>query len=230
MDGNGRWAQMRSRPRTYGHIKGARVAKKIITECAERGLKTLTLYAFSSENWLRPQTEVSFLMNLLRRYLRKETENLVRQNIRFSVIGDLTRLPLDLLKSIDYAVERTSKNTGLHLVFAISYGSRAEIAEAVRSIALKVEKGLLKPQEIDEETVHSHLSTFPSEDPDLIIRTSGECRLSNFLMWQAAYSELYFTSVLWPDFSVQDLRIALETYAKRERRFGGVLPYENPAY
>lgn len=229
MDGNGRWAQMRSRPRTYGHVKGTRVAKKIITECSDIGVKTLTLYAFSTENWLRPHAEVSFLMTLLRRYLKKETENLVKKNIRFTVIGDLTRLPLDLLKSIDFAIERTSKCTGLQLVFAVSYGSRAEIAEAVRAIAQKVEKGLLKSEEIDEQTVDSHLSTYPAKDPDLIIRTSGECRLSNFMMWQAAYSELYFTSVLWPDFSISDLHKALETFKNRERRFGGLSLHENPA-
>ena len=229
MDGNGRWAQLRRRPRTYGHLKGARIAKKIITECSAVGIQTLTLYAFSSENWLRPQAEVSFLMNLLRRYLKRETENLVKENIRFTVIGDLTRLPLDLLKSMDFAIERTSRNTGLNLVFAISYGSRAEITEAVRMIAQKVSQGVIKPEEIDEETVHSHLSTFPTADPDLIIRTSGECRLSNFLMWQAAYSELYFTSVLWPDFTKEDLHRALEVFGKRERRFGGIKIHENTA-
>ena len=229
MDGNGRWAQLRGRPRTYGHLKGTRVAKKIITECSNNGLKTLTLYAFSTENWLRPQAEVSFLMNLLRRYLRKETENLVKQNIRFSVIGDLSRLPLDLLKSIDHAIGRTSACTGLHLVFAVSYGSRAEIAEAMRAIAKKVESGHIKPEEIDEQSIDSHLSTYPSEDPDLIIRTSGECRLSNFLLWQAAYAELYFTPVLWPDFAIRDLKLALDTFAGRERRFGGVQLHENTA-
>ena len=138
MDGNGRWAQLRGKPRTYGHVKGARVAKKIITACAEKNLKNLTLYAFSSENWLRPQAEVFFLMNLLRRYLKKETASLIKQNIRFRAIGDLSKLPLDVLKAIDYASEMTAQNTGLNLVFAISYGSRQEITEAVRAIAKQV--------------------------------------------------------------------------------------------
>ncbi len=227
MDGNGRWAKQRRRPRIYGHIKGTRVAKTIITECADIGIKTLTLYAFSTENWLRPQAEVSFLMNLLRRYLRKESDNLVKKNIRFSAIGDLSRLPLDLLKAIDHTIKKTSACTGLNLVFAISYGSRAEIAEAVRSIADKVARGAIKPEEIDEQTVHAHLSTYPSADPDLIIRTSGETRLSNFLLWQAAYSELYFTPVLWPDFSKRDLSVALASFGERERRYGGIGTHEN---
>jgi undecaprenyl diphosphate synthase len=229
MDGNGRWAQLRSRPRTYGHIKGARVAKKIITECSELGIKTLTLYAFSTENWLRPQAEVSFLMNLLRRYLKKETENLVRQNIRFTAIGDLSRLPLDLLKALDHTIKSTASNTGLHLIFAVSYGSRAEITEAAREIARKVRAGVIQPEEVDEKMIQSHLATSANDDPDLIIRTSGECRLSNFMLWQAAYSELFFTPVLWPDFTKRDLHAALETFGSRERRFGGLALHENTA-
>ena len=229
MDGNGRWAKLKGRPRTYGHIKGARVAKKVITECSDTGVKTVTLYAFSSENWLRPHLEVTFLMNLLRRYLRKETENLVQKNIRFTAVGELSKLPLDLLKMIDHSVERTAGCTGLNVVFAISYGSRAEIADAVRSIARKVQAGTLQPEEIDEATLNSHLSTYPNSDPDLIIRTSGEHRLSNFMMWQAAYSELYFTPILWPDFTLQDLHQAFASFAGRERRFGGLNQHENPA-
>lgn len=229
MDGNGRWAQLKGRPRTYGHIKGARVAKKIITECADQGLESLTLYAFSTENWLRPQVEVHFLLNLLRRYLKKETENLVKKNIRFSAIGDLKRLPIDLLKMIDQATERTANCTGLHVLFAISYGSRAEITEAVRSIAEKVKAQLLQPEEIDESIISQNLMTSPQTDPDLIIRTSGECRLSNFMLWQAAYSELYFTKTLWPDFTVADLLRAFESFNSRERRFGGLREHENTA-
>lgn len=229
MDGNGRWAQLKGRPRTYGHIKGARVAKKIITECADQGLESLTLYAFSTENWLRPQVEVHFLLNLLRRYLKKETENLVKKNIRFGAIGDLKRLPLDLLKMIDQATERTANCTGLHVLFAISYGSRAEITEAVRSIAEKVKAQLLRPEEIDESTIAQNLMTTAQNDPDLIIRTSGECRLSNFMLWQAAYSELYFTKTLWPDFTVVDLLRAFESFNTRERRFGGLKEHENTA-
>lgn len=229
MDGNGRWAKLKGRPRTYGHVKGARVAKKIITECSDTGVKTVTLYAFSSENWLRPHLEVTFLMNLLRRYLRKETDNLVKKNIRFTAVGDLSKLPIDLLKMVDHSTEKTAHCTGLNVVFAISYGSRAEIAEAVRSIAKKVQAGELAPENIDEATINSALSTYPNSDPDLIIRTSGECRLSNFMMWQAAYSELYFTPVLWPDFTVEDLHQAFNSFASRERRFGGVKQHENTA-
>lgn len=222
MDGNGRWAQLKGRPRTYGHIKGARVAKQIITACVEKGLENLTLYAFSSENWLRPQTEVMFLMSLLHRYLKRETANLVRQNIRFNVIGDRNKLPPEVLKVIDYAIEKTAQNTGMNLIFALSYGSRQEITEAVRALAQKVEAGELHAHEIDEAMVHSHLNTAPWPDPDLIIRTSGEHRLSNFLMWQAAYSEFYFCETLWPDFSTEDLDIALLNFLKRERRFGAI--------
>lgn len=229
MDGNGRWAKLKGRPRTYGHVKGARVAKKIITECSDTGVQTVTLYAFSSENWLRPHLEVNFLMNLLRRYLRKETDNLVQKNIRFTAVGDLSKLPLDLLKMVDHSTEKTAHCTGLNVVFAISYGSRAEIAEAVRTLAKKVQAGELAPENIDEATINSALSTYPNSDPDLIIRTSGECRLSNFMMWQAAYSELYFTPVLWPDFTIEDLHQAFRSFASRDRRFGGVKQHENTA-
>lgn len=230
MDGNGRWAQLRGKPRTYGHVKGARVAKKIITACVEKNLKNLTLYAFSSENWLRPQSEVFFLMNLLRRYLRKETASLIKQNIRFRAIGDLSKLPIDVLKAIDYAAEATAQNTGLNLVFAISYGSRQEMTEAVRAIIKRVEAGELKASEIDESTIHGALYTSSWADPDLIIRTSGEHRLSNFMLWQAAYSEFYFCETLWPDFSTADLEIALLSFMKRERRFGAIQPNEHPRH
>jgi len=226
MDGNGRWAQTKGRPRTYGHIKGARVAKQIISACVEKGLENLTLYAFSSENWLRPQAEVFFLMSLLHRYLKRETASLVRQNIRFNVIGDRSKLPPEVLTVIDYATEQTAQNTGMNLVFAISYGSRQEITEAVRALAKQVEAGELKPEDIDESLIHANLNTAHWPDPDLIIRTSGEHRLSNFLMWQAAYAEFYFCETLWPDFSIEDLDIALLNFLKRERRFGA-LHHEN---
>ncbi|PIS11881.1 MAG: di-trans,poly-cis-decaprenylcistransferase [Bdellovibrio sp. CG10_big_fil_rev_8_21_14_0_10_47_8] len=227
MDGNGRWAQQRNKPRTFGHIKGARIAKKIITACSDKGLKNLTLYAFSSENWLRPATEVLFLMNLLRRYLKKETENLVRQNIRFQTIGEIEKLPADIQTAIRYATDRTSKNTGLNLVFAISYGSRQEITTAVQRIAERIQQKELSVDQIDESLLHHELSTSSWPDPDLIIRTSGEHRLSNFLLWQAAYSEFYFCETLWPDFTVEDLEIALLNFIKRERRFGSISHHEN---
>ena len=222
MDGNGRWAQLRGKPRTFGHVKGTRVAKKIITACSRRGIKNLTLYAFSSENWFRPQMEVTFLMQILRRYLKRETANLVKENIRFSVIGEWDRLPADVITSIQGAMEATQKCTGLHLVFALSYGSRQEITTAVKEIATQVAAGRLKPEDIDEALIQSTLSTYPSPDPDLIIRTSGEQRLSNFLMWQAAYSEFYFEEILWPDFTEAELDKALHSYALRQRRFGKV--------
>jgi undecaprenyl diphosphate synthase len=222
MDGNGRWAQLRRKPRIFGHIKGTRVAKKIITACSRKGIKNLTLYAFSTENWLRPQAEVSFLMDLLRRYLKKETDNLVKEDIRFSIIGDISRVPSDVREAITKAMQATAKCTGLNLVFALSYGSRQEITDAVRTIAAKVQSGEIQTSEIDEATVNAALSTSPMPDPDLIIRTSGELRLSNFLMWQAAYSEFYFTPTLWPDFTEADLDKALVDYQARQRRFGAV--------
>lgn len=222
MDGNGRWAQLRRKPRIFGHIKGTRVAKKIITACSRKGIKNLTLYAFSTENWMRPQAEVSFLMDLLRRYLKKETENLVKENIRFSIIGDISRVPADVKNAITQAMQATAKCNGLNLVFALSYGSRQEITDAVKTIVTKVSSGEIKPSEIDESTVNAALSTYPTPDPDLIIRTSGEQRLSNFLMWQAAYSEFYFTSTLWPDFTETNLDEALQDYQLRQRRFGAI--------
>jgi len=227
MDGNGRWAQLKRKPRTFGHIKGTRVAKKIITACSRRGIKHLTLYAFSTENWFRPQTEVSFLMKLLRRYLSRETANLVKENIRFSVIGDLSRVPADVNQAILQAAEATSQCTGLNLVFALSYGSRQEITVAIREIAEQVALGKISADEIDEAYINSALSTYPTPDPDLIIRTSGEQRLSNFLLWQAAYSEFYFTEVLWPNFTESHLEEALTTFAMRQRRYGKVLIDDN---
>lgn len=222
MDGNGRWAQLKRKPRTFGHVKGTRVAKKIITDCSRRGIKNLTLYAFSTENWFRPQAEVSLLMTILRRYLKKETQNLVKENIRFSVIGDTSRIPADVMKSIESAAAATSHCTGLNLIFALSYGSRQEITTAVQAIAQRVASGELAVQDIDEALVNSSLSTYPTPDPDLIIRTSGEQRLSNFLLWQAAYAEFYFTETLWPSFTEAHLEEALKVFASRQRRFGKV--------
>lgn len=222
MDGNGRWAQLKHRPRSFGHIKGTRVAKKIITACSRRGIKNLTLYAFSTENWFRPQAEVSLLMKILRRYLKRETENLVKENIRFSIIGDMSRIPLDVAQTIGQSIEATAQCTGLNLIFALSYGSRQEITSAVQKLAQRVVNGEINPDDIDESLINSALSTFPTPDPDLIIRTSGEQRLSNFLLWQAAYSEFYFTEVLWPNFTESHLDEALKAYDMRQRRFGKV--------
>lgn len=223
MDGNGRWAQLRDKPRTFGHIKGARVAKKIITQASDLGLKNLTMYAFSSENWLRPQTEVKFLMTLLSRYLKKESQNLHKKNIRFNVIGEVGKLPPEIQKAIAETKELTKKNTGLNLSFALSYGSRQEIILAAQNLAKKVKNGELEIEQITEKSLSDCLMTSGTPDPDLIIRTSGESRLSNFLMWQASYSELYFSPILWPDYSAKDFNNAIQHYMGRERRFGKVL-------
>lgn len=222
MDGNGRWAAARRRPRTFGHLRGARVAKNIITHAARRGVSNLTLFAFSTENWLRPAAEVHFLMNLLRRQIVRESDDLVRENIRFSTIGDLKRLPTDLIRAIDSLVERTTNNSGMHLTFALNYGSRWEITEAAKALAQKVLSGELTVEDIEESALAAQLQTSPQPDPDLIIRTSGESRLSNFMLWQAAYAELYFTPTHWPDFQVSDFEAALQSFASRNRRFGQV--------
>lgn len=222
MDGNGRWAGLRNKPRTFGHIKGARVAKKIITHASDVGFKYLTLYAFSSENWFRPQTEVSFLMHLLNRYLRKESENLHKKNIRFKVIGEISRLPEEIQKAITNTQKLTAHNTGLTLSFAISYGSRQEIVLAAQKLASKALAGELDPSTISDSDLSSCLMTNGTPDPDLIIRTSGEYRLSNFLMWQAAYSELIFSPVLWPDYSLKNFNDDCSLFENRDRRFGKV--------
>jgi undecaprenyl diphosphate synthase len=230
MDGNGRWAKQRGKPRTYGHVKGTRVAKKIITACSRRGIKYLTLYAFSSENWLRPQLEVSFLMLLLMKYLRRETSNLVKENIKFDVIGELDKLPNDVLNAIKFAQTATAGNTGLHLTFAISYGSRQEIAQAAKKMAEDLLAGNIISEMISEANFGQYLQTRSIPDPDFIVRTSGEKRLSNFLLWQAAYSEFYFSETLWPDFTEDDLSIAIDHFSKRERRFGAIPLTENIAH
>ncbi len=222
MDGNGRWAESRGKTRTHGHVKGTRVAKKIITECSNLGIKHLTLYAFSSENWLRPKAEVSFLMALLKKYLQRETKNLVHENIRFTTIGDSSALPKDVALAIAESEKATAHCTGLHLVFALSYGSKQEITGSVQKIAQAVQNGSLKAGDITAELIEKNLSTSGTPDPDLIIRTSGEKRISNFLLWQAAYSEFYFSEILWPDFSIIDLHQALNDYSRRDRRFGRV--------
>lgn len=222
MDGNGRWANVRGKSRTFGHIKGARIAKKIITECVESGVKHLTLYAFSTENWLRPADEVNFLMRLLQRYLTRELKTLVKQNVVFKAIGDLEKLSPGVRGIVQKTIETTKNNSGMHLNFAISYGSRWEIVEATKSIAQKVKNNELALEQIDEQIFHSFLTTNKQPDPDLIIRTSGESRLSNFLLWQSAYSELFFTNTLWPDFTTEEFHSILVRFAQRTRRFGAI--------
>ena len=220
MDGNGRWAQKRGLPRNIGHLKGTRVAKKIISACADLGVEQLVLYAFSAENWRRPPEEVSFLMRILERYLKKETPNLIKKKIRFKVAGDLNKLPSHLVTLINETIKATASCQGLEVIFALSYGSRQELVEVVKKISQQVSLGQLDEKDINETTIFKNL-WIPVE-PDLIIRTSGELRISNFLLWQISYSEFYFTSTLWPDFTEVDLLKAFESYRGRQRRFGGL--------
>lgn len=224
MDGNGRWAKSRGRPRNYGHLKGARVARSTIIDSAKLGLKYLTLYAFSTENWLRPTEEVSFLMLLLERNIRKERKTLLENNIQFKCIGNLAGLPTGVAREVQKTVEATATNTGMILTFAINYGGRREIADSVKEIASRISEGDLKIDDIDEDLISENLQSQYMPDPDLIIRTSGEYRLSNFLLWQAAYSEIYITPICWPEFDRGELLKAIEVYSNRERRFGQVQP------
>lgn len=222
MDGNGRWAQQHGHQRVWGHLKGARTARKVIEECSRQGISTLTLYAFSTENWFRPEKEVSFLMHLLRRHLLREVKTLMKNNIQFSVIGDLQRLPIETRNEVSRTIEKTKNNTGMNLVFALSYGSRQEITEACRQVAEACVNQRLKPEQISEELLGQFLQTSPKNDPDLIIRTSGESRLSNFMLWQAAYSEFLTSHTLWPDFSIHELHEAFENFSQRDRRYGRI--------
>jgi len=220
MDGNGRWARARLQDRVFGHVKGARVAKKIVEHSTRIGLKALTLYAFSEENWGRPPEEVNFLMRLLKRYIIRERKSLIENNIRFRCIGNLDRLPDYVRQEVEGSMKVTAPNTGMVLTFALSYGGRQEITTAVKNIAQLVADKKLNPENINEDFISGMLQTAPISDPDLLIRTSGEWRLSNFLPWQSVYSELYFSKILWPDFKIEDFNLALDSYAQRERRFG----------
>lgn len=222
MDGNGRWAAGRGLPRVEGHRRGAESARKVVKEAAALGVKYLTLFGFSSENWKRPAGEVTDLMGLLRIYLRKELAELHKQGVRFRVIGERSRLPDDIQDLINAAEARTRDNTGLNLIVALSYGGRLEILNATRMLADQVKAGTLDPADIDENVFAQHLETHDIPDPDVLIRTSGEQRLSNFLLWQSAYTEFVFTDTLWPDFGAQAFRDAVADYQSRDRRFGGV--------
>ena len=224
MDGNGRWAQKKGRPRVFGHIKGARVAREIITDCVKRKIQFLTLFAFSTENWKRPEAEVSFLMRLLERHLIRERSKLIRENIRFMVLGDVSRLPSAVNRELAKTTALTAGNTGMTLVVALNYGGRQEIVRAAQALAASVADGSLTPSEITEELFAKKLSGAFLPDPDLIIRTSGEFRLSNFLTWQSAYSELFITPTLWPDFTASNLTEALKSFESRDRRFGSLSP------
>jgi undecaprenyl diphosphate synthase len=222
MDGNGRWAKARHLPRVEGHRQGAESVRAVVRAAGEAGIKYLTLYAFSVENWSRPKEEVDTLMKYLARYLKNEIGELNRNNVRLEVIGQIYRLPEFVQEQLRKTALALSKNNGLTLILALSYGGRTEIIEAIRSIAAKVQKGALEPAEITEEMFSQHLYTKDYPDPDLLIRTSGEMRVSNFLLWQISYTELVVTPTLWPDFRKPQLLEALEEYARRHRRFGGV--------
>jgi undecaprenyl diphosphate synthase len=221
MDGNGRWAKRRGLPRLAGHRAGAKSVDEITAAAAKMGVKILTLFAFSTENWNRPRGEIEGLFKLLEQHLRKEESRLNKNNIRFSVIGDIAALPVSVRSAIDNVLKSTAGNTGMVLNIAINYGSRAEILEAARKAAKAVSSGEISAGDIDEKIFSGYLHTKDLPDPDLLIRTSGEERLSNFLLWQLSYAELYFTEKLWPDFKADDLREAVGEYSRRERRFGG---------
>jgi len=227
MDGNGRWAVGRGMERVRGHQEGARTVRRIVTECANLrrehgGPDYLTLYSFSLENWKRPAEEVSFLMQMYIDYLRQERATMMENNIRFRQIGRLDHLPDPVLEEVDRTLEITRKNDGLTLVLALNYGSRAEITDAVRAIAREVKEGKLDARDIQEATVSAHLYTAGMPDPDLLIRTAGEMRVSNYLLWQISYAELYVSQLLWPDFTVEELYTAIRAFAARNRRFGGL--------
>jgi len=222
MDGNGRWAKARHLPRVEGHRRGADSVREIIRTAGDVGIKYLTLYAFSAENWNRPKDEVDALMKYLVHYLKSETKDLNKNNVRLEVIGQIHRLPDNVQEQIAKSVAALAKNNGLTLILALSYGSRIEIVEAVRAIAEKVKSGKLESADINEKIISENLWTRNVPDPDLLIRTSGEMRVSNFLLWQISYAELVITPTLWPDFRKAQFFAALEEYAKRNRRFGGI--------
>ena len=222
MDGNGRWAKNRGWPRIAGHKAGMDTLREIISCADEIGIKVMTFFAFSTENWKRPSCEVKYLMKLPEEYLQKELNTLMEKNVVIKAIGDLSRLPRRTLKAVNDALHNTKDNTGLVINFALNYGGRAEIVDAVRQISQKVAAGKLEPDDIDAQVLADHLYTGDIPDPDLLIRPSGELRISNFLLWQMAYTELWFTRILWPDFNREHFLRAIMDYQRRERRFGGI--------
>lgn len=223
MDGNGRWAQAQGRPRVFGHKTGVNATRETIRICSERGIKFLTLYVFSSENWKRPPKEVTFLMSLMGDLIDKEVKNMMKQNVKLKVLGDMGQLPDRARKKLEKGIEKTSANTGLQLNLAISYGGRAEITRATQLIAQQVQSGQLAIEEINEEVISNNMYLPEVPDPELMIRTGGASRISNYLLWQAAYSEIYVSNVLWPDFNETEFDKALEFYGSTQRRFGGVI-------
>lgn len=222
MDGNGRWAKSRFMPRTYGHKVGVETIRKVVKECSRLGVKYLTLYAFSTENWKRPKDEVSALMGLLVKYLRNELEELHKNNVKILTIGDISKLPEACIEELALAKEKTKDNTGLVMSLALNYGGRNDLVNAVKNISQDLVDGKISLDDIGDNLISSHLSTNESPDPDLVIRTSGEQRLSNFLLWELAYSEFYFTDIHWPDFDEKELQEAIFAYQSRDRRFGAI--------
>ncbi len=222
MDGNGRWAQARGRPRLFGHHAGARRVREVVQACPDLGIKYLTIFAFSTENWKRTQTEVAGLMSLFRRYITKEMRELAARDVRVRFIGDRVRLDSKLTALMDQMELETAQNDGINLTIAINYGGRDEVARATKRLAMDVAEGRLDPKDIDEETLPKYLDTYVLPDPDLVIRTSGEARISNFLLWQSAYAEYEFIDTLWPDFTAAELGRLCASYGARDRRFGTV--------
>lgn len=220
MDGNGRWAKQRGKLRVFGHQNGVEAVRQTVENCAKLSIDFLTLYAFSTENWNRPKVEVQTLMKLLVSSLRKELETLNKNNIRLNAIGNITSLPKKVFKELEEVISKTEKNSGMVLTLALNYGSREELKTAIKTISAKVKNNIISPENIDETIINTHLYTHDLPDVDLLIRTSGEHRISNFLLWQIAYAELYFIDVFWPDFSEHHLVAALKNYQNRERRFG----------
>ncbi|MDA0674227.1 MAG: isoprenyl transferase [Cyanobacteria bacterium] len=224
MDGNGRWAQQRGLPRIMGHRRGVDTLKRLLRQCSDWGIGALTAYAFSTENWGRPLEEVGFLMTLFERVLRQELTEMMAENVRIQFVGNLSALPESLQGEIDRAMAATRHNAGIRFTVATNYGGRQEILQACRAIAAQVQRGELQPDDIDENLFGRHLYTADLRDPDLLIRTSGEMRISNFLLWQLAYAEIYVTQTLWPDFTALEFHQALQAYQGRDRRFGKVSP------
>ncbi len=223
MDGNGRWAKGRGLSRIRGHVKGVDAVREITTECAKRHIEQLTLYAFSKENWSRPKYEIEILMRLLKRYLVRERPTILENNIRFTVIGQIEGLPKNIQREIETNIEESKSNTGTILCLALNYGGRAEIVDAAKALAADVVNGRLSINEIDEDVFKHHLYTSGMSDPDLLIRTGGDMRISNFLLWEISYAELWITPVCWPDFKKEHLLEAIKAYSQRERRFGGLI-------
>ena len=223
LDGNGRWAKAKGMPRNYGHMQGAKAVEDILEVARDMGIKYLTVYAFSTENWNRPDTEVSALMTILRQYLKTSIKKSMKNNVRCRVIGERSRLSDDIRSAIEELEETTKENTGLQFTIAINYGSRDEITRAVRKIAAICAAGEISAEDITEKMISENLDTWDLPDPDLMIRTCGEQRISNYLLWQCAYTEFYYAQVAWPDFDKEQLQMALDSYGKRDRKYGGLL-------